>query len=538
MGIWVFPIALLLLCLTSESLQGGEGGLLGRTISLVPLRTHLLSFSPAFGGDVKPQKPGLSVQNGYGTENPGGRLGFGGVVMPQKSGYGPGLGARVFAGVAAQPGKDPWDQKERGWFWMKAYSPYIAWPPLTLFCCLPGFGNGNGIGAGAFPGVGAHPGLGAGMKTQKPGEHHLTYTSLPGFGGVGKPQKPGIRDGNGLGAGAFPETGVQPGETGLLEGWKNGGQIGLDSVFPPSQTWEGSPSYPHPLFSSGYGNGNGLDVLPGSGKEHRRGTRHLRHRWSWEGPGASQVRPFLSLFLPPLIFIYPMLPAFLPGYMPENRLGIPPGYNGNGMATQSGPCSGGIAPPQLLPRSPTPGVPSDKGGSWGLKSQLLPPVQNAPTPAIQWGLKPQKAGYQPSNGYGAEAELGEKSFHYGNGALEAGIFPETLKSVFPITNGFRNGRREETLLYPKATVPTLERNGKIIIMMMMMIIIHSPPAGQAEALLALQHWGAGMKPGYGYAGLGNQAGKWGVLLSDDFGDITSALTLFCLSPGHCPSGKC
>lgn len=30
MGIWVFPIALFLLCLTSESLQGGEGGLLRR----------------------------------------------------------------------------------------------------------------------------------------------------------------------------------------------------------------------------------------------------------------------------------------------------------------------------------------------------------------------------------------------------------------------------------------------------------------------------------------------------------------------------
>lgn len=31
MGIWVFPIALFLLCLTSESLQGGESGLLGRS---------------------------------------------------------------------------------------------------------------------------------------------------------------------------------------------------------------------------------------------------------------------------------------------------------------------------------------------------------------------------------------------------------------------------------------------------------------------------------------------------------------------------
>lgn len=31
---------------------------------------------------------------------------------------------------------------------------------LTPFCCLPGFSNGNGMGAGAFPGVGAQPGEG------------------------------------------------------------------------------------------------------------------------------------------------------------------------------------------------------------------------------------------------------------------------------------------------------------------------------------------------------------------------------------------
>ncbi|XP_040603901.1 uncharacterized protein LOC121141108 [Mesocricetus auratus] len=188
-----------------------------------------------------------------------------------------------------------------------------------------------------------------------------------------------------------------------------------------------------------------------------------------------------------------------------------PGYKGNGMAAQPpGPCNGGLVPPQLLPGSPTPGVPSDKGGAWGLKSQLLPPVQNAkspaPTPAIQWGLKPQKAGHQPSNRYGAEAELGfhggfklqKVGFHYGNGALEAGVFPETLQSMFPINNGFRNGLREETLLYPKATVLTLERNGQA-------------GALQGSPWLALQPWGAGMKPGYGYAGVGNQAGPYGQL---------------------------
>ncbi|KAL2766573.1 glycine rich extracellular protein 1 isoform 5, partial [Daubentonia madagascariensis] len=72
-----------------------------------------------------------------------------------------------------------------------------------------------------------------------------------------------------------------------------------------------------------------------------------------------------------------------------------PGYgNGNGLGAQPGPCNGGITP-LLLPRPPTPGVPSDKGGSWGLKSQPPPPVQNGKFP-----------GYQPPNGYGPGAERG------------------------------------------------------------------------------------------------------------------------------------
>ncbi|KAJ8786567.1 hypothetical protein J1605_006056 [Eschrichtius robustus] len=96
-----------------------------------------------------------------------------------------------------------------------------------------------------------------------------------------------------------------------------------------------------------------------------------------------------------------------PGYMPGNGLQLPPGLggglkpqkpgygNGNGLGAQPGPCSGGV-PPRLLARPPTPGIPSDKAGGWGLKSQPPPPVQNGkfpvPTPAIQWGLKPQEAG--------------------------------------------------------------------------------------------------------------------------------------------------
>ncbi|OBS74247.1 hypothetical protein A6R68_15213 [Neotoma lepida] len=137
----------------------------------------------------------------------------------------------------------------------------------------------------------------------------------------------------GFGPGAFPGVGAQPDYGGV------------------------KPQKP------GYGNGNGLGLgaQPGFG--------------NGDGIGA----------------------AAQPGYGNGNGLDARPGYNnGNGMAAQPGRCNGGIAPPQLLPRSPTPGAPSDKGGGWGLKSQLLSPVQNG--------------------------------FHYGNGALEAGIFPETLQS--------------------------------------------------------------------------------------------------------------
>ncbi|XP_031209245.1 uncharacterized protein LOC116078297 isoform X2 [Mastomys coucha] len=195
------------------------------------------------------------------------------------------------------------------------------------------------------------------------------------------------------------------------------------------------------------------------------------------------------------------------------------------MAPQPGPCNGGIAPAQLLPRPPTP-VPSDKGGGWGLKSQLPPPVRNgkipAPTPAMQWGPpKSQKAGYQPFNGYGAGAELGFRGgLNLQKVALEAGILPETLQPGFPSANGFRNGLKEETLLYPRATVPTLERHGQ---------------AG------AFKLWGAGMKPGYGYAGLGIQEGPYGQLRPEHLEHLVKTDTNSQLGNGyrgHCPSGKC
>uniref|UniRef100_A0A8I6A9U7 Glycine rich extracellular protein 1 n=1 Tax=Rattus norvegicus TaxID=10116 RepID=A0A8I6A9U7_RAT len=571
MGIWVFPIALFLLCLTSESLQGG----------LPRLPPNLgKGYSPSgglgtvFGGDAKPLKSGSLSQNGYGTGVGGGmeppKPGFGVAVKPQKSGYG--LGLRVFPGVGAQPG--PPTQNGHG----PGTSESMKSPK-------PGFSNGNGIGAEALPGVGAQPGLGAGAKPQKAGfGNGNTLGAQPGFGGVGKAQKPGLGNGNEQGVGTIPGTGAQPDLGGGLRPQKPGYEavksqksgFGNRSGFglgaqpgPPAQNGHGPGTSegmkpPKPGFSNGngigaealpgvgaqpgfregrkpqkpgYGNKNGLDALPGYGTDLK-----TQKPGSWNGHGLGVQLGYRN-GLGPRTF---QGQGLRPGY----RLGIPLGYNlGNGVAAQPGSCNGGIAPPQFLPGPPTT-VPSDKGGGWGLKSQLPPPVQNAPTPAIQWGPKPQKAGYQPSDGYGAGAQLGfhgglklqKVGFHYGNAALEAGILPEILQSGFPTANGFSNGLREETLLYPKATVPTLERHGKVVVVVTT-ITTTTTQQGQAGAF---QPWGAGVKPEYGYAGLGIQTGPYGQLRPElrleHLGD--PELKTYTKSPlgngyrGHCPSGEC
>ncbi|XP_022450340.1 collagen alpha-5(IV) chain-like isoform X3 [Delphinapterus leucas] len=182
-----------------------------------------------------------------------------------------------------------------------------------------------------------------------------------------------------------------------------------------------------------------------------------------------------------------------PGEGPQPGLGgglspPKPGYgNGNGLGAQPGPCSGGV-PPWLLARPPTPGIPSDKAGGWGLKSQPPPPVQNGkfpvPTPAIQWGPKPQEAGYQPPNGYRPGAELGfggglkpqkvgeppgphlghelclPHSFGYRNGGLGAGVFPEArAQPGFPGTDGFWNGYEKAAVVRPNVAAPAPGGNG-------------------------------------------------------------------------------
>ncbi|XP_029077041.1 translation initiation factor IF-2-like isoform X5 [Monodon monoceros] len=208
-----------------------------------------------------------------------------------------------------------------------------------------------------------------------------------------------------------------------------------------------------------------------------------------------------------------------------------PGYgNGNGLGAQPGPCSGGV-PPWLLARPPTPGIPSDKAGGWGLKSQPPPPVQNGkfpvPTPAIQWGPKPQEAGYQPPNGYRPGAELGfggglkpqkvgeppgphlghelclPHSFGYRNGGLGAGVFPEArAQPGFPGTDGFWNGYEKAAVVRPNVAAPAPGGNGQA-----------GAPRGSPWP--SLQPWGANLRPRYGargaYPEVRSQPGPYGQL---------------------------
>ncbi|XP_045317059.1 glycine rich extracellular protein 1 isoform X30 [Leopardus geoffroyi] len=226
MGTWAFPVALFLLCLTSESLQGG----------LPPL-------SPGLGkGYGPPSGLGAGFGNGNGL---GAQPGIGGGVKAQKPGFGNGngLAAGAFPGAVAQPAQHSYGAPGGGW---------VAGIPSPATSFSPGFGGGvkpqkpaygNGLVAGAFPGLGAQPGpaaqgpgVGGGVKPQK-----------PGFGngnGMGVGAQPGFGNGNGPGGGAFPGAGVQPGPA-----TQNGYGPGFGGGVEPQKP--------------GFGNGNGLAAQPG-----------------------------------------------------------------------------------------------------------------------------------------------------------------------------------------------------------------------------------------------------------------------------------
>ncbi|XP_017173237.1 glycine-rich extracellular protein 1 isoform X3 [Mus musculus] len=511
--------------------QPGFGN--GNTLGSQPGPAVQNGFGADFGGVGKAQKPGLGNGNGQGAGaflGTGAQPGLGGGLRPQKPGYEgvkpqkPGFGNGNGFGLGAQPG--PPAQNGHGPGTGEGMKPP-----------KPGFSNGNGIGAGAFPEIGAQPGFGEGRKPQKPGYGNGNgLDALPGYGPELKAQKLGLWNGrglgiqlgyrNGLGPRAFQGQGPQPG--------RGNKPSQAQMVLGRGRNKVGSP-YPVHL-TSGLGKAGKL-LKPGEVLSVSLPAPPL-------GIPTPNVSPTLIAFLPLRVHDReqardPTRPGGWYETSKDRQVTLPlpyplssPGYNnGNGMAAQPGPCHRGLSPAKFLPRPPTT-VPSAKGGGWSLKSQLPPPVQNAPTPAIQWGPKPQKAGYQPFNGYGAGAKLGFRGglklqkvgFHYGNEAVDAGILPETLQPGFPRANGFRNGLREETLLYPKATVPALERHGQ---------------AG------AFQPWGAGMKPGYGYAGLGIQAGPYGQLKPEQLKHLgdpeVKTYTNSQLGNGyrgHCPSGKC
>ncbi|GAB5583161.1 glycine-rich cell wall structural protein-like isoform X30 [Prionailurus iriomotensis] len=423
---------------------------------------------PGVGGGVKPQKPGFGNGNGMGV---GAQPGFG-------NGNGPGGGA--FPGAGVQPG--PATQN--------GYGPGFGGgvEPQKL-----GFGNGNGLAA--QPGPATQNGYGA------------------GFGGGRKPQKPGSQDSgtatgweasqNSWGDLHLSQPNPHPRLTPLAhKDYRADSEGGADDRLEVAEEEAPGPVVPI-SYGPGVGEGGkphkpGMDWEPESSQSLGRGMSPLKLGYA-PGPGLQ------------------LLAALGGGVKPQK-----PGYgNGIGVGAQPageaaegwwlGPCNGRV-PPLLLPRPPTSGVPSDKGGGWGPKSQPPPPVQNgkfpAPTPAIQWGMKPQKAGYRPPNGYGAGTELGfggglkpqKVGFGYGNG-LGAGVFPEAhLQPEFPGANGFRNGFGEEAPVYPKAAAPGPEGNGQ---------------AGtlRASSWLSVQPWVLALKPGYGaggaYPGVRSQPGTYG-----------------------------
>ncbi|XP_052508351.1 glycine rich extracellular protein 1 [Budorcas taxicolor] len=527
MSAWAFPTALLLLGLTSESLQGGlppsslglgkglggsngyrSGFGNGRGLGAQPGPPAQNGYGAGIGGGAKPQKPGVSPGfrngNGLGVETlPG---------AAAQPGYGNALGAGAFPGLGAQLGFGARNGIGAG-----------AFPGAGIGGAVkpqkPGLSAGNGLGAGAFPGAGAQPGPQGDLPTpfvnlprldRRIGERAGVQVSQlqmaldqvergpaevegggpegalqgpspagfsSGFGGIGKPQKPGFgtrngaqpgppaQNGYGAGFGGSVQTqkpgfgdgnglGAQPGFVGNMKPQKPGESYpGLISLHGPPESEPPTPCLlalrsghglgvglpgaedPEGLAAGtkpqkpGFGNGNGLGVQPGPAAPVGYGpgvAEAMKPQKSDLGGSASPLKPGYML---PLGHGLQLLPGLGTGLKPQK-----PGYgNGNGLGAQPGPCSGGV-----LANPPTPGIPSDKGGGWGLKSQPPLPGQDGKFP-----------GHQSPNGYGPGAGLGfggglrpqKVGLGYGNGGLGAGFFPEARQQPgFPGANGFLNGQ--------------------------------------------------------------------------------------------------
>uniref|UniRef100_A0A2K6KSD1 Glycine rich extracellular protein 1 n=1 Tax=Rhinopithecus bieti TaxID=61621 RepID=A0A2K6KSD1_RHIBE len=489
MGAWAFPAALFLLCLTSKSLKGAQH------LSFPTAYDPHSGLGAGSEGGVNPQKPGFRVRHGLGTQpdTEGG-------MKPQN------LGFRTFPGAAAQPGEaGMWVWNGRG----------LGVPNLCLILC------GRGCRQIRFQyriGLGAQPGFRGGMKAQEPGDLFFFFSPIVltaqngfGFGAEGLGENVGY--GKRLGAGAFPEAGTQ-----LGYGHRNGlgVQSGLGAGMKPQVPGLGVPN--------GYGPGRGGYGVPG-GPEWRPWVPHLL---PVSPPGYSGV-----------------VKAQKPG--PSAQNGYRAGLRGTlkpqkpGKWGTPGPCNARVAL-KLLPRLPTPGVPLDKEGGWGLKSQLPPAVQNgkfpAPMPAIQWGLQPQKAGcvcpHPPSMSWSPGppdavpvplllCNLCPAGVGNGNGVLEARVFPEAHPQPgFPGAKSFRNGDGAEALVHPKAGTPVPEGNVQAGVLW-------------DSRWATLQVWGAGLKPGYQaggeYAEARSQPGGPEVKRGSN-GQLGNGYG------GRCPLGKC
>ncbi|NP_001383387.1 glycine-rich extracellular protein 1 isoform 3 precursor [Homo sapiens] len=519
MGAWAFPAALFLLCLTSESLQGlpllppGLGKVYGPHSGL----------GAGYDGGVKPQKPGFVVRHGLGTQ-PGFRTFAGAAAQP---GYGNGLGAAAFPVAGAQSGLGSRSGLGAGTL------PGAGTPP--------GYNNGNGPGTQPGPAAqnGFGPGFGGGGKPQKPGP--TTQNGYrPGYVGAVKPQKPGFQYRIGLGAQPGFRGDMKAQEPVLTAQNRFGFGAGLGGNVKPLKPGYGkrlrAGAFPGAGTQPEYGHGNGPGVQPGLGagmKPQMPGLGAPNGYGPGRGragvPGGPERRPWVPHLLP---FSSPgylgVMKAQKPGagegmkpQKPGLRGTLKPQKSGHGHENGPwpGPCNARVAP-MLLPRLPTPGVPSDKEGGWGLKSQPPSAVQNGKLP-----------GHQPPNGYGPGAEPGfngglepqKIGLGYGNGVLGARVFPEAHPQPgFHGANGFRNRDGVEALVYPKAAALAPEGNGQAGVLW-------------NSRWPTLQAWGAGLKPGYQagdeYAEARSQPGGPDVKRGSN-GQLGNGYG------GRCPLGKC
>eukprot|EP00071_Canis_lupus_P042356 XP_022275913.1 elastin-like isoform X33 [Canis lupus familiaris] len=411
MGTWAFPTAFFLLCLTSESLQGGLPPLspgLGKGLGSPngyrsgygPLgglgagfgNGNGLGTQPGIRAGVRAQKPASrSVSPGFGNGNglaagafPGAvtQPGFGGGVQPQKPEYGNGLGMGAFPGLGAQPA----------------------------------FGNGNRMG------VGAQPGLGAGVSPQKPG-----LATQNGYGagfGVGtKPQKPGFGNGNGLGAqpGPVVPMGYRPGNSPPTPPFP----LTTHTLSPSLQERAGSRNLPR----------RGGPARPGKGPEPSKArilarapaaapSRIWQRKWV-EGPVSTDSGHLLGTEasesrVPAPEWLWSFGGGLKPqkvGFVYGNGLGAGvflqpefPGANGlrNGYGEEA----------PAYPKAAVPG-PEGNGQAGALRSSSWPSVQ-------PWGLAPKP-------GYGAGATYGQLRPELGPGPFGS---PDAKRGSSGLGNGY------------------------------------------------------------------------------------------------------